>query len=53
MEEATNLRDAIERGSVVSSNLIGIGLSLSYHLVLALGATLVPIRGNKFSVLSP
>jgi PAS domain S-box-containing protein len=38
MEEATNLRDAIERGvGSLNETLIGIGLSLSYHLVLALG----------------
>jgi CheY-like chemotaxis protein len=38
MEEATSLRDAIERGvGSLKETLIGIGLSLSYHLVLALG----------------
>jgi PAS domain S-box-containing protein len=38
IEEATSLRDAIERGvSSLCETLIGIGLSLSYHLVLALG----------------
>jgi PAS domain S-box-containing protein len=38
MEEATCLRDAIERGvGSLSKTCLGIGLSLSYHLVLALG----------------
>jgi PAS domain S-box-containing protein len=38
MEEATSLRDAIECGvGSLSETLVGIGLSLSYHLVLALG----------------
>jgi signal transduction histidine kinase/ActR/RegA family two-component response regulator len=38
MEEATSLRDAIEFGvGSLSKTLVGIGLSLSYHLVLALG----------------
>ena len=41
MEEATSLRDAIERGvGSLSETLIGIGLSLSYHLVLALGGNI-------------
>jgi CheY-like chemotaxis protein len=38
MDEATTLRAAIERGvGSLHEALIGIGLSLSYHLVLALG----------------
>jgi PAS domain S-box-containing protein len=38
MEEATSIRDAIERGvGSLSETLVGIGLSLSYHIVLALG----------------
>jgi PAS domain S-box-containing protein len=41
MEEATSLRDAIERGvGSLGETLIGIGLSLSYHLVLALGGVI-------------
>jgi signal transduction histidine kinase/ActR/RegA family two-component response regulator len=41
MDEATSLRDAIERGvGSLSESLIGIGLSLSYHLVLALGGVI-------------
>jgi PAS domain S-box-containing protein len=41
MEEATSLRDAIERGvGSLSETMIGIGLSLSYHLVLALGGVI-------------
>jgi PAS domain S-box-containing protein len=38
VEEATTLRDAIERGvGSLHETCLGIGLSLSYHLVLALG----------------
>jgi CheY-like chemotaxis protein len=41
VEEATTLRDSIERGvGSLSETLIGIGLSLSYHLVLALGGVI-------------
>jgi CheY-like chemotaxis protein len=40
-DEATTLRAAIERGvGSLSETLIGIGLSLSYHLVLALGGVI-------------
>jgi PAS domain S-box-containing protein len=38
VEEATTLRDSIERGvGSLHETCLGIGLSLSYHLVLALG----------------
>jgi PAS domain S-box-containing protein len=40
-EEATNLRDTIEQGvGSLKQTCIGIGLSLSYHLVQALGGDL-------------
>jgi PleD family two-component response regulator len=46
MEEATSLRDAIECGvGSLNETLVGIGLSLSYHLVLALGVIFhIPTR---------
>jgi CheY-like chemotaxis protein len=41
MEVATSLRDDIELGvGSLSETLVGIGLSLSYHLVLALGGVI-------------
>jgi hypothetical protein len=55
MEGATSLRDSIGRG-VGGLKLIGIGLSLSPHLLLAMGGVLTFSSQSgltKFLVLSP